>query len=105
VLQAPPPPELHLLQELQVQEPKLIPSSEPPKKHKPAPFQRPRIELGAVKREWKWVLPSEVHKGDIVPDFGLIEDIIPRNSEGYVFIAGRGKSDYFDPDIRIWAFT
>jgi hypothetical protein len=51
------------------------------------------------------VLPSEVHKGDIVPDFGLIEDIIPRNSEGYVFIAGRGKSDYFDPDIRIWAFT
>jgi hypothetical protein len=38
----------------------------------PAPFQRPRIEIGHHGRTWKLVLASQVREGDIVPDIGRI---------------------------------
>jgi len=43
-----------------------------PSGRKPAPFQRPGIDVGHHGREWKDVAASELCEGDIVADCGLV---------------------------------
>ncbi len=100
-----------------------------PSRKMPAPFKRPRIEIGVLapkdRRVWQWVSPRDLVEGDIVVDLGLITEVreiveapeyesglsateIVNDTSWYVVVkAGVPWSDthYLDPSQQVWAFA
>ena len=84
-------------------------SSEPYKHKLPPPFERPMIEISAAGREWQWVAPEQIKENDIIPDFGRIKEVkiyeVLDPREAVIKIVGAGKTETFQHDALIWAFT
>jgi hypothetical protein len=78
----------------------------------PAPFKRDSVALvGGVRRAWCEVDVSEVEVGDIVPDVGMVDEVLERAELGgdrpgvyrtLVGIAGRRRE--FSPGEAVKAF-
>lgn len=84
-------------------------SSEPVKRTLPPPFERPKIEVSAAGRSWQWINPEHIEENDIIPDFGLIKAVdVYEEQDPYRRVAkvvGAGKTEKFEQDSLIWAFT
>jgi hypothetical protein len=78
-------------------------SDKPYKRSLPEPFQRPKIELSEVKREWQWVYPSRISRFDTIVDKGLVDKIEEMNS-GYLFSC-RGGDIHVNHETKLFAFT
>ena|SRR5712692_7842254 len=105
-----------------------IPRGRPSRKM-PAPFKRPRIEVGRKvadeRRDWQWVSPMRLVSGDVVPGLGIVTSIrelvyAPEFESGLsadavveqtvwrvVVAAGAPNSSehYLDPTQQVWAFA
>lgn len=66
-----------------------------PTGRKPAPFQRPGIDIGHHGREWKDVLGNTLRRGDIVAGKGLIVESWPVDEYPWVEI------EYFNGEVDI----
>jgi hypothetical protein len=71
---------------------------------KPAPFQRPSIDLGSVKKDWKTVNIYSVSEGDMVQDRGLVVGIT--EVPGGLRLAYKsGVETFYDEGDTVYAFV
>lgn len=67
---------------------------------------RPSVDLGTsdIKREWQDVFPDHLSKGDIVSDFGIVEETFAEEAHTVTVVNSFGRRT-FDVDKFIFAFT
>ena len=69
-----------------------------------APFQRPSIDLGAPKREWREISASSLRDGDVVRGLGLVTDWWSSGA-GVVIVFKSGNQHFFTEEDAVVAFV
>lgn len=73
---------------------------------KPKPFSRPSVSLSdGAKKEWREVRVREVKVGDLVVDYGLVEELLSTSFEDVAVLFASGATVYFDSDRKVTAFV
>lgn len=75
--------------------------------NRPAAFQRPSIDLGGEKREWRTVPWDDIYEGDIVAEEGLVSH---REDKGDVLLHQTARSIKMTPknsgpEYSVFAFV
>lgn len=83
------------------------PRDRKPIPHLPKPFSRPSIDITNEKRrEWQWINPKFIKENDILPDMGLIQEVINLTpTDNIIRIVGTSTTNDFEADKKVWAFS
>lgn len=82
------------------------PRDRKPIPHLPKPFHRPRVEIPEERREWQWIDPKYIRNNDIIPDMGLIREVINLTfTNNIIRVVGTSTTNDFEADKKVWAFT
>lgn len=73
----------------------------------PKPFQRPSIDLGAPKKEWRMALPHELSPGDIVQgrNLGQVVESSPYDDLDFIITFKNGYELIWSARSTVYAFT
>jgi hypothetical protein len=77
---------------------------------KPAPFQRPGVDLDRHGRKWDTVLAKDLQDGDVIKDRGLVKTVWPFTDPDYEVdeihvVLFNDEVDNYEPDQEIEAFV